>query len=70
MCGCGEIGRRVWFRSIWGQLLGGSSPFTRTKNLTRFNTKGIFGKRGRNNPASFIYIRQKSERNKFRRLFA
>ena len=29
-CGCGGIGRRVRFRSVWGQPHEGSSPFTRT----------------------------------------
>ena len=28
--GRGGIGRRVWFRSIWGQPREGSSPFART----------------------------------------
>ena len=28
--GCGGIGRRVRFRSVWGQPHEGSSPFTRT----------------------------------------
>src|SRR5205814_1375265 len=30
-CGCGGTGRRAWFRSMWGQLRGGSSPLIRTK---------------------------------------
>ena len=31
ICRYGGIGRRVWFRSIWGQLLAGSTPVTCTK---------------------------------------
>ena len=30
--GCGGIGRRVRFRSVWGSPHGGSSPLTRTRN--------------------------------------
>ena len=31
ICGYGGIGRRAWFRSMWGQLHAGSSPVIRTK---------------------------------------
>src|ERR1035437_5058301 len=30
MCGCGGIGRRAWFRSMYPQGCEGSSPFIRT----------------------------------------
>jgi hypothetical protein len=30
ICGCGGIGRRAWFRSMWPQGCGGSSPSIRT----------------------------------------
>ena len=31
VCGCGGIGRRVRFRSVWASAHGGSSPLTRTR---------------------------------------
>ena len=31
-CGCGGIGRRAWFRSMWAQVHGGSSPFIRSNS--------------------------------------
>ena len=30
MCGCGGIGRRARFRSVWGRLHAGSTPVIRT----------------------------------------
>ena len=30
-CGCGGIGRRAWFRSMYPQGCGGSSPFSRRR---------------------------------------
>ena len=30
VCGYGGIGRRAWFRSMWGQLHAGSTPVIRT----------------------------------------
>ena len=44
-CGNGGIGRRVRFRSVWGQLHAGSSPVSRTIKETSFvyqDKRGFF----------------------------
>ena len=41
MCGCGGIGRRVRFRSVWGKPHEGSSPFTRTIQILRSGERSI-----------------------------
>ena len=40
--GRGGIGRRVWFRSIWGQPREGSSPFARTIRTERLRQGAFF----------------------------
>ena len=50
-CGNGGIGRRVRFRSVWGQLHAGSSPVSRTIKETSFvyqNKRGFFLLSGQN----------------------
>ena len=43
-CGNGGIGRRVRFRSVWGQLHAGSSPVSRTieERLFGYNRRSSF----------------------------
>ena len=42
ICRYGGIGRRVWFRSIWGQPREGSSPFARTIRTERLRQGAFF----------------------------
>ena len=42
VCGYGGIGRRAWFRSMWGQLHAGSTPVIRIKRAYENRSFGFY----------------------------